>query len=210
MGFDQTVRIWCPVSGDPLGTLEQGLSEGLQYKRRTIWRFPIDARVQVEKDLKELAEAALVSEAGSDEEGNSKEASDDGKAQGAEQGKKKDDAGSDKGVQKSQLLRSGSLPTGLGSAAKKPGFKLNGIEYPDYTKAASRLLQPTASTKTKYSLEDWFAGPLGSQSHTALPQLQSGLQRKPDAKTKNAVVEAAKKLSKVLSSLEAKKMDSSW
>jgi WD40 repeat protein len=203
LGFDQRVCIWSPETGESFGTLEQGLSEGLSYERRTKWRFPINAYAQVEKDLKELEDAQKVSEAGSEEEEKSKEASEDGKGT-KEEPAKKSPPGSEKGSQKPSMLRSGSAP----SMVKKTPYKLNGIEYPDYTKTASRLLAP----KQAYA-PDWFVGRLAStEKHGgSLPGLSSGLRRSPNQKQEKAVVEAAKKLSRVLSSIDSKRsFDQKW
>jgi len=204
LGFDVRVCIWHPLTGEALGTLEQGLAEGLGYERRTKWRFPIDAHVQVEHDLKALA-AAVVSEAGSEEESgkDSKEASEDGKA-GAEQGKPAGSKEAEQKEQKPHLSRSESSPAGFGRRPEP--FKLNGIEYPDYSKTPSRLLK----SKIKYD-HDWFAGPLGpGLVEGQLPYLSSGMRRMPNVKSQTAVVSAAKRLSKVLGTLDGKKFDSSW
>jgi len=227
LGFDVRVCIWHPYTGEALGTLEQGLPEGITYDRKTQWRFPIDAHAQVERDLKDLA-AAVLSDAGSEAESgkDSKEDSEDGKAAAAEQGKKKDDsgsttgkdgggsrAGSEKGSQKQQLTRSESSPVVASGTAKPTPFKLNGIEYPDYSKTQGRLLKP----KSSHLGHEWFAGPLGTGVTTSscgqlpgLPVLQSGLRRTPNVKGQAAVVSAAKRLSSVLNSLDGKKMDSCW
>jgi len=225
LGFDVRVCIWHPETGEALGTLEQGLSEGLSYERRTKWRFPVDAHRVVGKDLQELADARVSQkDTGEDESAkDSKEASEDGKGTGTEQGKKKDDAGtaagkegspagsragSEKGEKKKTLSRSESAPNGVAGAAKQQPFKLNGIEYPDYSKTASRLLQPCGRHGVQQIHPEWFAGPLGrSNSCGGLPTLSSGMRRSPNEKAQNAVVTAAKQLSKVLSSLDGKKFD---
>merc|ERR1740130_1531769 len=119
LGFDVRVCIWHPITGEALGTLEQGLSEGLAYERKTQWRFPIDTTAQVENDLKELAQA-VVSEAGSEEEEQSAKSEEEAKApslngknlalaDGAKDGSR---AGSERGVPpKLALLRSESSPS---------------------------------------------------------------------------------------------------
>merc|ERR1711865_335738 len=237
LGFDVRVCIWCPHTGEALGTLEQGLSEGLTYERKTIWRFPIDAHEQVEKDIAELA-AAVVSEAGSEEEEasgkDSKEASEapedgevgeDGQPASAEDRKKskKDDAGSEKGSQKAAsraasragsekgsqkgaLARTQSSPGALaaGYSTKTEPFKLNGIEYPDYSKTQGRLHKPRVVSDHGY---EWFAGSLGvaGVKTDALPQLASGMRRSGNEKASSAVVKAAKRLSDVLGSLDGGK-----
>jgi len=216
LGFDVRVCMWDPFTGEALGTLEQGLGEGLQYERCSKWSFPIDAHNQVKNDVKMLADAAL-SEVGSQDEDENKDSfprSDDGQAVGADPTEKEDDApsagpkegsraGSENGSQSGALRK----PLQLTRSASSPGMikngphKLNGIEYPDYSKTASRLLKPKVAKD-----HEWFAGPLGtSQTHLPSLNLSSGLARTPNVKAQAAVVMAAKNLSRVLNSVDGKK-----
>jgi len=221
LGFDVRVCIWHPYTGEALGTLEQGLPEGLTYQRRTPWRFPIDAHAQVQRDLKDLA-AAVVSEAGSEEDEDGKksslkEESEDGKATAADTAKRKSDAGSatgggsragsEKGSQKQLPMRSKSTPVLVSGTAKQSPHKLNGVEYPDYSKTKGRLLK----AKSQFG-HDWFAGPLATpiSSCSQLPVLSSGLRRAPNQKAQSAVVTAARKLSSALNSLEGSKVNQFW
>jgi WD40 repeat protein len=216
LGFDVRVCIWHPITGEALGTLEQGLSEGIAYDRRTTWRFPIDAHEQVALDMEALA-AAVVSEAGSESGASgkdSKEGSDDGKADskkkedaGSTTGKEGSEKGSQKGSQKLSLIRSESSPGVLG---REQSFKLNGIEYPDYSKTGSRLHKPCGTTRQPAKDHKWFAGALGTSTTQlpALAQLNSGLRRTPNVKGQPAVIAAAKRLSDSLGSLDGKPFDS--
>merc|ERR1712216_725872 len=132
LGFDQRVCAWDPKTGEALGTLEQGLAEGLSYERLTKWRFPIDAQDQVKKDLAALQQALLSPPASeSDEKGSEgKDVSEEGSqtkeeaypgAQNVEGGSKpgSQKGGSDAGGRGRKMSRSESSPAGLGGAAAK-------------------------------------------------------------------------------------------
>jgi hypothetical protein len=211
LGFDTRVCLWHPETGEALGTLEQGLAQGLAYQRQSPWRFPIDAQAQVAKDLEDLARAWEVKDETEDDEEATQEqvgGSDHGKAYASDQAKREDDVGSVKSSVGSAktgnkaLSRSESLPVGLGGAKAQP-HKLNGIVYPDYSKITSRLLKPRGKPS-----HEWFAGPFSPEfieDGVHLPRLQSGLNRKFDPKTQDSVVSAAKKLSSCLSNLDSKK-----
>mmetsp|Transcript_42119 Transcript_42119/g.111285 ORF Transcript_42119/g.111285 Transcript_42119/m.111285 type:complete len:890 (-) Transcript_42119:142-2811(-) len=57
LGTDQCVRIWGYDSGDALGTVEQGLPEGLAWERLSPWRFPMDALEELEQDKQAVLSA---------------------------------------------------------------------------------------------------------------------------------------------------------
>merc|ERR1719387_530880 len=57
LGVDVCVRMWNNDTGEAIGTLEQGLPEGLTYMSKSTWRFPIDAFEQVRLDTEAVAAA---------------------------------------------------------------------------------------------------------------------------------------------------------
>lgn len=59
LGSDACVRIWSYDVGQALGTLEQGLPEGLSYERGP-WHFPMDAHEELERDKAFIENAALI------------------------------------------------------------------------------------------------------------------------------------------------------
>mmetsp|Transcript_14193 Transcript_14193/g.40804 ORF Transcript_14193/g.40804 Transcript_14193/m.40804 type:complete len:1142 (-) Transcript_14193:83-3508(-) len=58
LGSDQRVCMWSHDSGEALGTLEQGLPEGLHHKPLTEWKFPIRAAEELERDKSFIEDAA--------------------------------------------------------------------------------------------------------------------------------------------------------
>jgi hypothetical protein len=208
LGFDCRVCLWHPYTGEALGTLEQGVSQGLAYERQTPWCFPIDARAQVSRDLEALAKALEEKDTAEDDEEEPPGGSDPGRANAPDQGKQDDDVKSVKSsgsakASKRKMSRSESAPTGLNELKPQP-FKLNGKVYPDYSKTKSRLLKPIG----KRTSQEWFAGPFSSDfanDGVHLPVLQSGIIRKFDPKTQDALVSSAKKLSASLANLDSKR-----
>merc|ERR1712187_585954 len=76
--------MWKPDDGELLGTLEQGVPEGLFYQRQTEWRFPIDAHDQVNLEINELNKAAEPEE--EEEEGGAGSTKDEDKASSQKSG----------------------------------------------------------------------------------------------------------------------------
>mmetsp|Transcript_65248 Transcript_65248/g.123581 ORF Transcript_65248/g.123581 Transcript_65248/m.123581 type:complete len:1044 (+) Transcript_65248:93-3224(+) len=205
LGFDVRVCIWSPETGEALGTLEQGLAEGLAYERLTKWRFPIDARAQVAEDLEALAKAAVPSEEGSEEDAGSVRSAEKPPDAGSAAGRSRSNsrAGSAKsgksgGSQAGRgMTRSQSSPGGL---AMKSGKRLP-KKYDFSSKATTKVY----NVKGRPKGVDWLAGPLaptyvdfcGSQ----LPALQSGLRRQKNAKEGAEVVKAARRLSAALNTV---------
>eukprot|EP00913_Durusdinium_trenchii_P008680 g8153.t1 len=71
LGADNCLRIWDHATGEPLGSLEQGLPEGLIYERSTEWSFPLDPYLQIQSDTTALIEASEV-EMGEGDAGDTK------------------------------------------------------------------------------------------------------------------------------------------
>eukprot|EP00929_Paragymnodinium_shiwhaense_P063026 TRINITY_DN31519_c0_g1_i1.p1 TRINITY_DN31519_c0_g1~~TRINITY_DN31519_c0_g1_i1.p1 ORF type:complete len:1082 (-),score=262.73 TRINITY_DN31519_c0_g1_i1:157-3366(-) len=112
LGFDVRVCIWEPETGQFLGTLEQGLPEGLVYKRLSPWRFPIDAHEQVREEMEALAKAAEPEEEADDDDAGSSKSS-AGSGGGLEQ---QSNAGSQR-----RPGSAGSRASAAGSAQGQPG-----------------------------------------------------------------------------------------
>lgn len=67
LGINCRVRVWSIATGECLGTLEQGMPDGALYEDKGFWKFPLDARMQVKKDLDAIAEAMFEREVEPDE-----------------------------------------------------------------------------------------------------------------------------------------------
>lgn len=209
LGADACIRMWDPNTGNALGTLEQGLPEGLAYERETVWTFPLDPFVQVQQDIEQLALAAAEEDedaaageeraktpSGMPGESSSKQTQADEKriveAVGppARKGSKS---------KSKQLLKASSSPTlaaGHSISRSSPSLLSSGgrQQQPDYGKQIARYLEPR---KGSYHTEDWYAGPaasgFGSEKGASLPRLTSGLSRPPAKETKK-ILEAARRL----------------
>lgn len=205
LGFDVRVCIWCPQTGDALGTLEQGLAEGLSYERLSQWRFPIDAHEQVKLDLDDLAKAAVASEEGSEADASSVRSVSKEKPiekvdrldAGSAAGRSVSRAGSTTSDPTRRMRRSQSSP-GLGGNAARHRLPK---KYDFSSKAVSRLY----NKKDRSQDVNWLAGPLSpayvDYCGGQLPALQSGLRRPNQARHGGEVVKAARRLSAALNSV---------
>jgi len=205
LGFDQRVCFWSPEDGASLGTLEQGMPEGLFYERTTHWNFPIDAHDQVNTEIQALKAAAEPEE--EEEEG------------GGGGGDKDDEKGSSTGGSKKSKSENGGgsvaeVVQRLGKSASSPDFQdSNAFErerfnLPDFSSTKSRLLDLPTHRKEKQD-QEWFAGPFApafSKRADFLPTLQSGRLRPVVQENKrNDVVAAARRLSVALGSIDNKR-----
>jgi WD40 repeat protein len=205
MGFDSRVCVWSPETGAPLGTLEQGLPEGVFYERASKWHFPIDAKLQVKKEVGALLDAATREE-DDDEQGGGGGGGGGGDASVDEEEEEEE---KDK---PSVPPEAKSQPSRPSSATEKKGMSLSHSSPALHrskggSNTPSRLLQIPKHRKSAH--EDWFAGPL-SKSYTAhagyLPQLQSGCLRSAVVLSKSTghkheLVNAARRLSGALAGL---------
>jgi WD40 repeat protein len=67
LGINCRVRVWNAATGEFLGTLEQGMPDGALYEDKGFWKFPLDARTQVKKDLEAITEAMFEKEVESEQ-----------------------------------------------------------------------------------------------------------------------------------------------
>jgi len=205
LGIDICVRMWLHDTGEALGTLEQGLPEGLFYQRESMWRFALDAHEQVRLDIEDLKVAALGSEAPPPaEEEKVPEAvpAEAVPAQPRELGRARSQSKRiAKATSSPDLMpfQSPKLATPLKEAKdRRPPIARSETlpATPGLAKTPSRVFHKPLRTKE----HDWFAGGL-SHSPAAkaalLPQLQSGLRR-PSPNESKAVVDAACRLSAAL------------
>jgi len=187
LGIDACVRMWSHDTGEALGTLEQGLPEGLAYERESTWRFPIDASEQVRRDREALAEVAAALPV---EEGLRETATPSPPV-----GRDRRHTRHGGGATPSRELRGAKL-------GRTPHSK----STPDLF--GSRKSSPQLSKPSGHGLQharhrapdDWLAGPLSpsfTDHATVLPKLHSGLKRPPTSESKG-IVDAARRLSSVL------------
>ncbi|CAK9105741.1 unnamed protein product [Durusdinium trenchii] len=187
LGADNCLRIWDHATGEPLGSLEQGLPEGLIYERSTEWSFPLDPYLQIQSDTTALIEASEV-EMGEGDAGDTKlrRLSEN---QTMPSGRQMEDHITElvKKDRRRSLLQSSSCPA-LASKGKQLSEFL-AAPTQDFSHAEPRYLQNRRDQKT----EDWYAGSFARSF--ALPKLESGLNRPPEPKK---LVEAARQLAKSL------------
>eukprot|EP00435_Cladocopium_sp_Y103_P034542 s427_g8.t3 len=187
LGADNCLRIWDHATGNPLGSLEQGLPEGLIYERSTAWSFPLDPHLQIQSDINAVMESSAKSEdldperLRSPEDGHSLQHLAQRQTEECIAKLKKDRRRS------IQMARSNSSPALAGQELPKFGFS-NANLGQEFFAAAPRYLQGKVRDK---KTQDWYAGSLAPGY--SLPQLQSGLSRPPAAETKK-VLEAARAL----------------
>lgn len=224
LGSDVCVRIWQQETGTQLGTLEQGLPEGLTYCRETSWCFPLDAHELVHKELDALAAAFT---------GMNQSSSDFPMDMGRDPGFPADEAkrmltGKSRALRRQgskvvkestaapALKRSASTPATAKSVGKESSNSTlvsptahtsqwdNTLQAePDYNKAIARYLQPRKGCQPT---EDWYAGPVAgyASDKSSLPRLQSGLTR-PAASETRKVLEAARALARSLGDIRSSK-----
>eukprot|EP00928_Gymnodinium_smaydae_P078632 TRINITY_DN62742_c0_g1_i1.p1 TRINITY_DN62742_c0_g1~~TRINITY_DN62742_c0_g1_i1.p1 ORF type:complete len:1044 (-),score=241.20 TRINITY_DN62742_c0_g1_i1:37-3168(-) len=196
LGFDMRVCAWDPSTGAPLGTLEQGLPEGLSYKPVSQWHFPIDPHEQIRLDLEGIVEAETVEASQESEHEDVGKVSDAGRASVASARSANEATGkqhSKQSVARSSLTPARSQPTLRPYTGKE--------ELPDYSHVKSRLLRLPDHRK-RYSGDDWFAGPYAPANAGMLPKLSSGKLR-PLAKESNDLVNAARRLSSALGGVKS-------
>mmetsp|Transcript_22839 Transcript_22839/g.53833 ORF Transcript_22839/g.53833 Transcript_22839/m.53833 type:complete len:1024 (+) Transcript_22839:83-3154(+) len=202
LGGEASVRLWDHATGQALGTLEQGLPEGLVYQRSTDWTFPLDPHRQIQSDIDTLAEAAELNAETANEPTRRPS-----RTLGADSSMYlKGQTGERilKLVQKRRidgsLNRSTSTPDMVQSSA---GGKLNllgpgKVRGQDYTSVSAKYLQPLQRNRmTQQKAEDWYAG--SAAGSVSLPKLQSGMARPTLSETKQ-VLDAARKLAIALGS----------
>jgi len=188
LGADNCLRIWDHATGSPLGSLEQGLPEGLIYERSTAWSFPLDPHLQIQSDINALMESSAKSEdldaerLRSPEDGHSLQHLAQRQTEECIAKLKKDRRRS------IQMARSNSSPALAGQELPKFGFS-NANLGQEFSAAAPRYLQGKKLCDKK--TQDWYAGSLAPGY--SLPQLRSGLSRPPASETKK-VLEAARAL----------------
>lgn len=204
LGIDACVRMWSHDTGEALGTLEQGLPEGLAYERESSWRFPIDAAEQVRVDLEKFEQALLVCA----EEEEEEEAEEEPKELPVPSTPTRSE-------RRRTKLAAEMTPGSRGRSGSRPGSTMRGsmrmsMSAPDLLPGGKRfsaelggsrrqLWQPKRAATPG---EDWYAGPLSSSCHEStmsLPKLDSGLKR-PDKGYSKGIVDAARKLNFVLGS----------
>jgi len=194
LGIDACVRMWSHDSGEFLGTLEQGLPEGLSYERESAWRFPIDANEQVRCD-KEALDEAVAAPSGPQEEPGEPAPVVTPKPQ-RERKRSVLSANGIMGGQDSRSSRHGGLAP-LAHSRSAPDLFGSKRGSPDLRKTPSRYHQPK---KNMILPDDWLAGPMSpgyEGGSSVLPKLHSGLRRPPLSDGKG-VVEAARRLSNCL------------
>lgn len=234
LGSDACVRIWSHDTGEALGTLEQGLPEGLSYNRETTWLFPMDAYEEMQRDLEAISGAV----AGQEEE--------NGSSTGVTP-REKDRAPSSpaQALQPPKMLKSSSspnlrgavAPAGAGGSAAagappspadsarrisaggqgRSGHKsvtnlaaTGGVVALGGSKAGARL--QVAAQKGPPAAEDWYAGPYSpsffQMRSPLLPPM--GLPRlqsgmaRPKFSKGKDVVAAARRLSNALGDFDAR------
>lgn len=210
LGMDACVRMWAYDTGEALGTLEQGLPEGLAYERESQWRFLLDAHEQVRIDRQALAEFAF---SGSQEEEEAEEEAESrlatpsahsrqGNSRSQSKSKSKGLLGKDSTRSKDknlpQMSHSQSAPDLRGSKKSPSGF--GGQQPLCRVPRAARVAEPPLPSG------EWLAGPLSTaylDNLASLPPLRSGLPRRPSAASKG-ILEAAQKLSNVLGTVPSR------
>jgi len=195
LGADNCLRIWDHATGSPLGSLEQGLPEGLIYERSTKWSYPLDPHLQIQSDINAVTEAESGGN-GDDGEMERLRSPDDGhslqhlaqrQTEECIEKLKKDRETRRRSV---QLARSSSSPA---VAQELPKFGLTGGNVgQEFSDAVPRYLQGKLRDK---KTEDWYAGSMAPGF--SLPQLQSGLTR-PAASDTKKVLNAARALAVAL------------
>jgi len=195
LGADNCLRIWDHATGSPLGSLEQGLPEGLIYERSTKWSYPLDPHLQIQSDINAVTEAESGGN-GDDGEMERLRSPDDGhslqhlaqrQTEECIEKLKKDRETRRRSV---QLARSSSSPA---VAQELPKFGLTGGNAgQEFSDAVPRYLQGKLRDK---KTEDWYAGSMAPGF--SLPQLQSGLTR-PAASDTKKVLNAARALAVAL------------
>jgi len=193
LGIDACVRMWSHDTGEALGTLEQGLPEGLAYERESTWRFPIDAEAQVRRDLEALEESAKAWPA---EEEEAKEPAAAATPTRSEKRRSTKHGSTTAGQQRGSARR----PTRqtLQHAASAPDLFPGKRGSPELAKRHP-LWRPKHGATPE---DDWLAGPLSpsfAENATYLPKLDSGLKR-PDKSYSKGIVDAARRLNSVLGS----------
>jgi len=191
LGIDACVRMWSHDTGEALGTLEQGLPEGLAYERESTWRFPIDAREQVRVDLEALEDAASA-------EPEEEEAREPPAPATPARSEKRRSTRRDGTPGQQRGSRQGTRGT-MRYSTSAPDLLSAKRGSPELGKKRSPLWQPRSNAAPE---DDWLAGPLAptsAQSPTYLPRLTSGLLR-PDKSHSKGIVDAARKLNFVLGS----------
>jgi len=195
LGGEASVKMWDHATGEALGSLEQGLPEGLVYERSTAWSFPLDPHRQIQSDIDTLAEAAELNA----------DVVDDGlgrasRTLGADTSmfvRKQTGDRILKLVQKGNtaLERSISTPNMMGRSGSTNKLRMLSAgagPMEDYSGVAAKYLQPLQRHRlTQQKAQDWYAG--SAASGVSLPKLQSGLPRPSPSETKE-VLEAARKL----------------
>ncbi|OLP86609.1 Pentatricopeptide repeat-containing protein, mitochondrial [Symbiodinium microadriaticum] len=161
---EASVRLWDHATGQALGTLEQGLPEGLVYNRSTDWTFPLDPHRQIQSDIDTLAEAAELNEEPANEPTRRPS-----RTLGADSSMYlKGQTGERilKLVQKRKmdgsLNRSTSTPDMVGQSSAGGKLNLLGpgkVPGQDYTSVSAKYLQPLQRNRmTQQKAEDWYAG----------------------------------------------------
>ncbi|CAJ1351114.1 unnamed protein product [Effrenium voratum] len=205
LGGDACVRMWDHTTGQALGTLEQGLPEGLEYQRKTSWSFPLDPHIQIQSDIDALAEAAELS--AKEDAMESTRMRSPGESQPVLSRKYTEERIAKlMKKERKRLSRSISTPA-LAPGAAGDGGRLSeffalGAVREDYSGAEPRYLQPKARDLLDRQSEDWYAG--SAAPGYSLPKLQSGLPRPPLGESKK-VLEAARALARSLGSLRNSK-----
>jgi len=224
LGSDACVRIWSHATGEALGTLEQGLPEGLSYERETTWRFPMDAQEELQRDLVFITEAAA-EELDSDESETEKRSDAAGEVTSTKQVSHATPSSRHLSGSKSSpnLQPAPGHSSGAAAASGRGGSKnLAATTGLGRSASGAALLQKGAGAPRLQALQahkgsrprgdEWYAGPYANEFWSTstsklgpggLPKLKSGLSR-PNITSSKSLVAAARRLHGALGDIDTR------
>jgi len=214
LGIDVCVRLWAYDTGESLGTLEQGLPEGLSYIRECEWRFPVAVEAQLREDREGLAAAAA--EPASDKADVINDREQPSIVKGTTSAVNallersrptKQQTASAPDLHAVAAKAAGGAALGKSAhrrSAGTVGFAEVGGSIVGSKAALTGIRKPVQEVVLR---EDWLAGPMApnfSEKVGHLPRLASGMRRPTDKQSKG-VVEAARRLQMALSDVRNSK-----